>query len=43
LNRRSVGVLIRDWKSRTTSGIKMELDDRDSKSTRHKVRFKPVN
>ena len=42
LNRRSIGVLIRNWKGRTTGGLKMELDDHDSKSTRHRVRFKPV-
>jgi len=40
INRRATGKLIRRWNNRTVNGIVMEIDERDSKSTRHTVRFR---
>ena len=39
LNRRGAGKLLRRWSNRKINGVTMKLDDRDSKSTRHRVKF----
>jgi hypothetical protein len=39
LNRKRFGKFLVKWKGRQINGVTMELDESDSKATRHRVRF----